>query len=449
MTIARPAAPKPAGPATPSTARAINDRRALDLLVERGPLSAAELRDLTGLSRPTVADLLDRLQRSGLVAVAGESAELRRGPNARLYGIVPDRAHLAGIDIRATGVRMVVADLTGRTLATAELPAEGPDLVARTVRALGETARGAGAARLHTVAVGAPGMVHPATGRQHSDGQPGWHAELIAALRSSGGAGGAGGDGTGGIAGSGEPVLAGTRVILENEVNLAGIAEHRLGAARDRDTFALLWLGHSVGGALMLDGRLLRGVSGGTGELCYLPVPGTGALPTSTASEGGFHSLVGSEAVCELARAHGRPVPEVGLGAGLTGRPGGAAGAAGAGAAGRRGGVGLGPVARAEVVVRAALAAGPAGMPFLTHLAERIAIGAAAVCVVVDPGCVVLGGELGRAGGEVLAGLVAERLARLSPLRTEVRAGTAGGAAVLTGAVLTAGDAARRELFGG
>ncbi|MER5635622.1 ROK family transcriptional regulator [Kitasatospora sp. NPDC002227] len=417
MTSIRAASPSRA--ATPSTARAINDRLALDLLLDRGPLTAPELRTLTGLSRPTVADLLERLQRGGLVAVAGESGEQRRGPNARLYGLVADRAHLAGIDVRATGVRLVVADLTGRTLAGAELPAEGPELVERTVRSLAEAARTAGAERLHTVAVGAPGMVDPRTGDQHSDGQPGWHAELIAALR----AGAHGG-----------PALAGTRVILENEVNLAGIAEHRLGAARDRDTFALLWLGHSVGGALMLDGRLLRGVSGGTGELCYLPVPGTGGLPTATASDGGFHSLVGSEAVCALAREYGRPVPEAGLGAGLTGRG--------------QSGVGLGPVARAEVVVRAALAAGPEGLPFLDELAGRIAVGVAAVCVVVDPGCVVLGGELGRAGGELLATLVAGRLARLSPLRTEVRAGTAGGGAVLAGAVLTAGDAARREIFG-
>lgn len=56
--------------ATPSTARAINDRLALNLLLEQGPLTATELRELTGLSRPTVSDLLDRLQRGGLVALA-------------------------------------------------------------------------------------------------------------------------------------------------------------------------------------------------------------------------------------------------------------------------------------------------------------------------------------------------------------------------------------------
>ncbi|MFJ9692334.1 ROK family transcriptional regulator [Kitasatospora sp. NPDC101183] len=396
--------------ATPSTARAINDRLALNLLLEQGPLTATELRDLTGLSRPTVADLLDRLQRTGLVAVVGERGERRRGPNARLYALVASRAHLAAIDVRSGGASLVVADLAGRGLASAEVPVEGagsPGTAARIVEVLLETARGAGVERLHTVAVGAPGLVDPATGRLVSTGDlPDWHGELLAALRE----------------------LPRTQVILENEVNLAGRAEYRVGAARDRDTFVLMWLGHSVGAAVIIDGRLRRGFSGGTGEICFLPVPGTAALPSADSCEGGFHDLVGSAALCALARAHGLPAAPAD------------------------------DAPAAEGAVRAALASlapldGPAapdgpGAAFLDELAGRIAIGAASVCVVLDPGCVVLGGEIGRAGGAELAGRVEARLAGLSPLRTEVRAGTAGGGAVLAGAVLTAGDAVRRDLFG-
>ncbi|MBP0452593.1 ROK family transcriptional regulator [Kitasatospora sp. RG8] len=389
--------------ATPSTARAINDRLALNLLLEQGPLTATELRGLTGLSRPTVADLLERLQRTGLVAVVGERGEQRRGPNARLYALVSSRAHIGAIDVRAGGVSLVVADFAGQTLAAAELAVEGrgeSGTAARIVRALLDTARRAGVEQLHTVAVGAPGLVDPATGRLHSTGAlPPWHAELLTALRE----------------------VPGTDVILENEVNLAGRAEYRIGAARGQDTFVLVWLGHSVGAAVIIDGRLRRGASGGTGEICFLPVPGTVALPSATDCEGGFHGLVGSAAVCDLARAHGLPA---------------------------------GPAddaSAAEAAVRAALDAlgdgGPGG-PFLDELAGRIAVGTAAVCVVLDPGCVVLGGEIGRAGGAELARRVEHRLAALSPLRTEVRAGTAGGGAVLGGAVLTAGDAVRRDLFG-
>ncbi|KPI00613.1 hypothetical protein OK006_8253, partial [Actinobacteria bacterium OK006] len=84
---------------------------------------------------------------------------------------------------------------------------------------------------------------------------------------------------------------------------------------------------------------------------------------------------------------------------------------------------------------------------FLSALADRLAIGAASVVAVLDPGCVVLGGEVGQVGGEVLAARVGERLARMSPLPVEVRASVLGGGAVLRGALLTARESAQDDLF--
>ncbi|MGV9872916.1 winged helix-turn-helix domain-containing protein, partial [Streptomyces cellulosae] len=96
--------------ASPSTARAINDRLALRLLQQEGPLTAGQLKELTGLSRPTVADLVERLTAAGLIEVAGEAGGRRRGPNAKLYGIVAGRAHLAALDVRTEGVALAVSD---------------------------------------------------------------------------------------------------------------------------------------------------------------------------------------------------------------------------------------------------------------------------------------------------------------------------------------------------
>ncbi|MFI6351118.1 ROK family transcriptional regulator [Streptomyces sp. NPDC050743] len=410
-------------PASPSTARAINDRLALRLLQQEGPLTAGQLKQLTGLSRPTVADLVERLSAAGLITVVGESGEQRRGPNARLYGIVADRAHLAALDVRTGGVFVLVSDLVGRVLAEASVPIGGDTgtgpAVEQAVAAVERTAKEAGAigappregvrawGRLHTVGIGAPGLIDPATGDlRDSGGLPEWHRSLAAALQER---------------------LPGARVTVENETNLAALAEQREGAARDRDTFVLLWLGHGVGAAVVLDGTLRRGASGGTGEIGFLPVPGTDALPSARDCDGGFHSLAGAAAIGALAAGHGLPVPATMDGPG------------------------------AAVVIREAVAevAGeashtdaerPAGR-FLHALADRVAVGAASVVAVLDPGCVVLGGEAGQAGGTVLAGLVEERLRRMSPLLTEVRPSTLGGTAVLRGALLTARDRAQDELF--
>lgn len=387
-------------PASPSTARAINDRLALRLLQQDGPLTATQLKTSTGLSRPTVADLVERLQGAGLIQVVGEAGAERRGPNARLYGIVADRAHLAALDVRTDSVAVVVADLLGVTLAEATLPIGSEtatdDAVERAVALVERTAQRAGTAPLHSVGIGAPGLIDPVTGElRDTTGLPAWHRTLVRALQQR---------------------LPAT-VLVENETNLAAVAEHRVGAARDHDTFVLLWLGHGVGAAVMLDGKLRRGASGGAGEIGFLPVPGTLGIPSAVNCDGGFHSLVGSVSLCELAAAHGIAAPAGGQ------EPGAAA------------------------AVRSALAGTGDSEAFLDTLADRLALGAAAVVSVLDPGCVLLSGEVGRAGGDALAARVEERLAMMSPLRTEVRAGLLGGTAVLRGALLAAREAAQDALF--
>ncbi|EKX61917.1 ROK family transcriptional regulator [Streptomyces ipomoeae] len=501
-------------PASPSTARAINDRLALRLLQEEGPLTAGELKVLTGLSRPTVADLVERLTEAGLIAVVGESGEQRRGPNARLYGIVADRAHLAALDVRTEGVTVVVADLLGTELTRASVPiaddtGTGP-AVEQAVTLVERTAKEAGADPLHTVGIGAPGLIDPVTGElRNTIGLPEWHRRLATAL--------------------GERLPA--RVLVENETNLAALAEQRDGAAHDRDTFVLLWLGLGTGAAVVLDGHLRRGASGGTGEIGFLPVPGTPTLPSATGCEGGFHSLAGAAAVVALAERHGVTAEAVGhelhaatlvraavagLGASETGCASARAGLPPSGTHPSAGGAGV-PVSGSHasgggtavsagegssLSVGRGPSAGEGGAPagasgsspdtaglsvsgttlsgsrpgaskgepgppaernapsaernapsaernarFLDALADRLAVGAASVVAILDPGCVVLGGELGQAGGEALAARVQARLAALSPLPTEVRPSALGGAAVLRGALLMARNAAQDELF--
>ena len=420
-------------PASPSTARAINDRLALRLLKQEGPLTAGQLKQLTGLSRPTVADLVERLTASGLIEMVGESGEQRRGPNARLYGIVADRAYLAALDVRLEGVSVLVSDLVGRVLAEASVPIDddsgtGP-AVEQAVALVERAAKEAGAEHLHTVCVGAPGLIDPTTGElRDTSGLPAWHRRLVAALHER---------------------LPDTRIVVENETNLAALAEQRDGAAHDRDTFVLLWLGMGIGAAVVLDGALRRGASGGAGELGFLPVPGTRGLPSATDCEGGFHSLAGAGAVLELAR-------ECGV-LGVEGAEGGSAAevvrwaVAGVGGSepGARGGAGAGGGADAAATPDGASAPDYArAARFLDTLADRLALGVASVVALLDPGCVVLGGEVGQAGGDELAVRVAERITRMSPLPAEVRPSALGGAAVLRGALLTAQDGAQGELFG-
>ncbi|MCP2361024.1 putative NBD/HSP70 family sugar kinase/biotin operon repressor [Nonomuraea thailandensis] len=236
--------------ATPAMARAINDRLALDLLLERGPLTAPQLRELTGLSRPTVSDLIERLTQGGLIEITGESGETRRGPNARVYGLVAGRAHVAGVDLRRETISVAIADITGRVVARTSRAVTGDlvDLVAGTL------AEAAGDRVIDNVVVGAPGLVAPRDGELvTANDVPGWRAGLVTAWRER----------------------LGLPLVLENEVNLAAIAELRTGAAQGAEDFVLMWVGDGVGAAVVLGGRLRRGASGGAGEVGFLQVDGT------------------------------------------------------------------------------------------------------------------------------------------------------------------------------
>ena len=214
------------------------------------------------------------------------------------------------------------------------------------------------------------------------------------------------------------------RVLVENETNLAALAEQRDGAARDRDTFVLLWLGHGIGAAVVLDGTLRRGASGGTGEIGFLPVPGTAALPSGDRLRGRFPLPGRLRRDLRTGGAHGTR--------GLAGpaEPQRAA------------------AARRSCARRRGRVAGDAGAA-LPRRARRTARprrrGRRAPCS--TPAASSSAGEVGSAGGEGSPAGSQERLRPMSPLPHRGAGGRAGRRAVLRGALLAARDAAQDELF--
>ncbi|GHE41600.1 ROK family transcriptional regulator [Streptomyces vinaceus] len=395
-------------PGTPSLLRVMNDRAALDLLLEHGPLSRTRIGRLTGLSKPTASQLLARLETAGLVVASG-TAGGRPGPNAQLYGVNPRAAHVAGLDVTPGGIVAAVADLTGEVIGSHALPyAEGTGAVDRVTRALGAAVRDAGLERsdVHRVVIATPGSFDPSTGAlRYADHLPGWHSptlleELAAAL----------------------PMP----VEYENDVNLAAVAEQRLGAARGHGDFVLLWNEEGLGAALVLGGRLHRGWTGGAGEVGFLPVPGHPLVRhVAQVNSGGYQELAGVQAVPAMAAALGIAAP-----------PGPGAGPAAP------------PVATAvALLTRAAEHPEGANLLFLQRYATALATGIASLVAVLDPEIVVLAGAVTGAGGDVLRGLVEAELAELAPARPRLVSGTVRERPVLRGALESALATTRDEVF--
>ncbi|WP_432164032.1 ROK family transcriptional regulator [Streptomyces tendae] len=394
-------------PGTPRVLRAMNDRAALDLLLEHGPLSRTRIGKLTGLSKPTASQLLARLEAAGLV-LAGGTTEGRPGPGAQLYEVNPAAAYAAGLDVTPGRILAAVADVTGRTVGRYELPTPGRrpavPVVQQVTDALDGAVKAAGLARgdLHRLVIGTPGAFDPGTGRlRYASHLPGWHSpalldELAAVL----------------------PMP----VEYENDVNLAAVAEQRLGAARGHEDFVLLWNQEGLGAALVLGGRLHRGWTGGAGEVGFLPVPGAPLVrKVSRTGSGGFQELAGSQALAGLARESGvTDVPS-------------------------------GPYTEvaAALVARAARADADDDphRRLLQTYATRLATGLASLVSVLDPELVVLSGTSLTAGGEGLRDLVRDELEELAASRPRLAVGDVTEHPVLRGALESALATTRDEVF--
>jgi predicted NBD/HSP70 family sugar kinase len=375
----------------------MNDRSALELLLEHGALTRAELSDLTGLSRPTTGQLLARLRTSGAVVSDGHRTG-NRGPNAELYRLDPALTYAAALDVSPGRVTAAVADVTETVLAIHERRVDPGTQACLTVHeALARVLDDAGltAKSLAHVTVGTPGSIDPITGRlEYASHLRGWHGDDLPARLSE---------------------AIGVPVDLVNDVRLAAVAElaARGNSARD---LAVLWMDAGLGLAHVSAGQVLSGARGGAGEVGYMPVPGADvARQVRRRNTGGFQALVGAPAVRELLAA-----------AGFRSRT-------------------------ADAALRRAVAAAYAGDAragaALDELGRRVATGLAAICAVIDPPLVVLAGGVAVAGGDALRSRVQRELDEISMTRPPVEITLVAERPVLRGAVRAAVAKARDTAF--
>ncbi|MCG2803026.1 MAG: ROK family transcriptional regulator [Cellulomonas sp.] len=372
-------------PGTPGWLRSRNDAQALALLLDRGALTRAELGTLTGLSKPTAAQMVSRLERLGLVEPVGE-APARRGPAAVTYGARVERARTLAVDLREDALEATVVDAldTDHPVVTVPLAAtdRSPQGDVQAALTAATTAAVVDPASVRAVVIGVQAAVDvEGDVLSLTDTLPGW--PLVGA----------------------RSTLArelGLRIVIDNDVNLAAVAERQVGCAQDAGDFALLWLGDGVGVAVDVAGTVHRGASGRAGEIGYLSAPVAAARIDPDA--GDLTDLLGRNGLDRLLARLGAPD----LASALT---------------------------------------GPDAQDALDELATRIALGAQSVLAVLDPQLVVLGGPTGLTGGEALAQAVAARIAADSHWHPDVRPGAVTTHPVLVGARRLAVGLARELLL--
>jgi predicted NBD/HSP70 family sugar kinase len=402
MSTARPSGPvrePSAGRLTaavaPSLLREMNQRLLLEKLFADGPATRPRLAKDAGLSQPTVIAALDGLERAGLVlARDGEPAQL--GRPAKLYAANPGAGTVAGIDIGRGWLHLRVADLFGTTLAQVDVrnTATGAaTLVELTARSLEQATEQAGltlADVTHT-AIGSPGVLDPRRGGvRYAANLPGWHqAGLTQALVER----------------------IGPSLSVDNDANLAALAELNEGAARGLTDFAYLTVGTGVGVGLVLDGRIYRGVTGAAGEVGYLPIGEPPSGRSRRSRRGMFEEVVAADAVVRYAKE-----------AGLTGR------------------------LTAERVFSMARRGVPEALAAVAIQARQLAMAAASIAAFLDPQAIVMGGRIGQ-NLDLLEPPMTAALREVTPMRPVLVAGELGEEAVVRGAVVRGTALAREAVF--
>ncbi|KIQ65481.1 ROK family transcriptional regulator [Kitasatospora griseola] len=384
--------------------RSNNEWLLLELLRTGGPSSRAQLARDTGLSKPTVSAALGSLETAGLVREAGTLAP-DRGRTAVLYRADAGAGHVLGMDVGRARLRVAVADLSGRVVARRDVPNRGrtgPAVADALVATARDTLADAGlaesagcpsagpAAGVVRAVIGSPGVWD---GRRramrHAAHLPGWARPGLFDRIADG---------------------LGIPVQVANDANLAALGEYTYGAGAGSSVFAYLLVGTGVGVGLVRDGELWTGAHGAAGEIGMLRLPCLSGEPTDR-RDVPLEDVVGADAVVGEAWRFG-----------LTG------------------------AATAEEVCEAARAGDPAARAAIARQAQQLSFAVAVVAAVADPELVVLGGGMGRSADLLLPPLE-DALHRSCDLRPRVVASTLGEDAVLLGALATALESARLEVF--
>jgi glucokinase len=191
----------------------------------------------------------------------------------------------------------------------------------------------------------------------------------------------------------------GLPVWVDNDANVALLAEHRFGAARGADHAAMLTIGTGIGGAILVDGRIVRGTRGGAGELGHVVIDLDGP-PCPCGNAGCLEALASGSALGREALRVARATPQSALGR--------------AHAAGRE--------VTGMLCTELAHDGDAAARDVIALVGTRLGVGVANLVNTLNPSVVLIGGGVIGAGDLLLEPVRAEVRSRaLQPSRDDVR----------------------------
>jgi predicted NBD/HSP70 family sugar kinase len=350
-----------------------NRRRVVEALRDRGTASRAELARVTGLSRSTVSTLVAELQEVGLVAERPAEADgvTQQGRPPVLLSLDRSAGAVVGLDFGHADVRVAVADLSRTVLAERVVDmdvdhagATALDAAAGLVAEVLDES-GVDHARVLGAAMGLSGPLdHEADTVHRSTILPSWgdlHPGAELARRID------------------------TPAHNANDANLGAIAEVAIGAARGVQDAIYVMVAAGIGAGVIVGGRVMHGAGGTAGELGHVLVNENGPI-CRCGNRGCLETVAAAPAIADLLSPTHGP--------GLT----------------------------LHRVVELVEEGEPGAVRAVTDAGHAVGVAIAALCNVLNPEAIVIGGELS-AAGDVLLDPIRTAIARhaIRPAADDVR----------------------------
>jgi glucokinase len=276
----------------PPLIRQTNAQILLRLLRDNGPCSKADLVRASGLSAPSVTNVVTTLISTGLVEAVGEGNSTGGRP-PDILRFKAEHSVVAGVEITRDTLRFLLADLNGGELARSETPIDRsqstPQRICRQisqeVRKLLRIKRLMGT-QLATLTVGVPAIVNVDEGTVVAlSALQNWNDVPLG------------------------PMLTREfkcRVVIDNDTNLAAEGEFHRGAAQRERDFVFVTIGEGVGAGIFLGGCIHRGSQWSAGEIGYLRVPAISRARPAIHTYGELEKTLSASGILKSWRGRGQ-----------------------------------------------------------------------------------------------------------------------------------------------
>ena len=383
----------------PSVLRHTNALSILTLLREGGSCSRADLVRASGLSAPTVTNVVKDLLSENLIEPLGEG-ESSGGRPPDMIRFKAERGCILGVEISAQSLSFLLADLNGNELDSLRIALTNrkttPTAICSYIdKALQNLLRKQKKTReqLLIIVVGVPAIANVEEGTVLSVSTlEGWRAVPLRAMLNK---------------------IVDCLVIIENDTNLAAQGEHYCGAAQTERDFVFISIGANVGAGIILGGRIHHGSQWSAGEIAYLRLPHILRRQPTIHEFGELETVLTSSGILKSWNVESKKARRTTK----TGRK----------------------VIQAGDVLELAQAGNPHAQKIVQLRADIVSDIIVNLSLILNPGLVLLSGEIG--SHPILIGSVLKQLEGSEFAVTKIGTGALGPRAVLWGAISLALEA--------